>query len=137
SALNGIFQPWVIGANTAPNGGYVLTPEKVPVLHRAAIAACDAVDGLEDGIIADPRACNFDPGTIECPAGTDRAGCLTTAQVAAVRKIYAAPTGPDGRALYPGSMPVGSEGFWGDGITAPPGQRAIAEGYASYRRYLD
>lgn len=137
SALNGIFQPWVIGANTAPDGGYLITPDKVPALHRAAIVACDAIDGLEDGIIADPRACDFDPGVIECPAGADRADCLTADQVAAARKIYAAPTGPDGRALYPGSMPVGSEGTWGDGITAAPGQRAIAEGYASYRRYLD
>jgi feruloyl esterase len=137
SALNGVFQPWVIGANTAPYGGYILTPDKVPALHRAAIEACDAIDGLEDGIIADPRACDFDPGIIECPAGTDRADCLTAQQVAAARKIYSPPTGPDGRALYPGSMPVGSEGFWGDGITAAPGRRAIAEGYASYRRYLD
>ena len=137
SALNGIFQPWVIGANTAPEGGYIITPEKVPVLHRAAIEACDAIDGLEDGIIADPRACDFDPAVIECAPATDRVDCLTERQVAAARKIYAPPTGPDGRALYPGSMPVGSEGIWAGGITAPPGQRAIAEGYASYRRYLD
>ncbi len=137
SSLNGIFQPWVIGANTAPDGGYIITPDKVPVLQRAAIAACDALDGLMDGIIADPRACEFDPAVVECPAGTDRADCLTAAPVAAARRIYAVPTGPDGRALYPGAMPVGSEEFWADGITAAPGQRAIAEGYASYRRYLD
>src|SRR5690606_35422476 len=37
SALNGIFQPWVIGANTDSEGGYIITPDKVPVLHRAAI----------------------------------------------------------------------------------------------------
>ncbi|MBN1239274.1 MAG: tannase/feruloyl esterase family alpha/beta hydrolase, partial [Gammaproteobacteria bacterium] len=137
SALNGIFQPWVIGSNKDPDGEYILTPQKIPALHRAAIDACDSIDGLEDGLIADPRNCDFDPAVIECPSDTDRADCLTAAQVAAARRIYAAPTGPDGRVLYPGSMPVGSEGFWADGITAPPGQRAIAEGYASYRRYLD
>lgn len=137
SALNGIFQPWVIGANKDPDGGYVITPDKIPALHRAAIEACDRIDGLEDGIIDDPRACDFDPGVIECPAGTDRPDCLTAEQVAAARRIYSAPAGPDGRALYPGSMPVGSEEPWAEGITAPPGQRAIAEGYASYRRYLD
>jgi feruloyl esterase len=137
SALNGIFQPWVIAANTAPDGSYIVTPEKVPVLHRAAIEACDRIDGLEDGIIADPRACQFDPSVVECPSGADRPDCLTAAQVAAARKIYAVPAASDGRALYPGSMPVGSESPWADGITAPAGQRAIAEGYASYRRYLD
>ncbi|HEX6999517.1 MAG TPA: tannase/feruloyl esterase family alpha/beta hydrolase [Gammaproteobacteria bacterium] len=136
SALNGIFQPWVIGANKDPDGGYVITPEKVPALHRAAIAACDALDGLEDGLIGDPRVCDFDPAVIACPAGTDRPDCLTPAQVQAARRIYAPPTDPKGRALYPGSMPAGAEGRWAGGITAPPGQRAIAEGYASYRRYL-
>jgi hypothetical protein len=136
SALNGIFQPWVIGTNKAANGGYVITPEKVPALHRAVIAACDRLDGLEDELIADPRACDFDPARIECPAATDRPDCLTAAQVEVTRRIYATPTGPDGRALYPGSMPLGSEGRWDGGITAPPEQRAIAEGYASYRRYL-
>ncbi|HEY5569174.1 MAG TPA: tannase/feruloyl esterase family alpha/beta hydrolase [Gammaproteobacteria bacterium] len=138
SSLNGIFQPWVIGSNKAESGGYVITPEKIPALARAARETCDGVDGLEDGIIADPRACEFDPGVIECPAGReDGADCLTAAQVAAARRIYAAPAGLDGRALYPGSMPVGSEAPWAEGITAPAGQRAIAEGYASYRRYLD
>lgn len=137
SSLNGIFQPWVIGSNKAEGGGYIITPEKIPALHRAALDVCDRVDGLEDELIADPRACAFDPGVIECPAGQDRADCLTAAQVAAARRIYSAPAGPDGRALYPGTMPVGSEGFWAGGLTAPAGQRAIAEGYASYRRYLD
>lgn len=137
SVLNGIFQPWVIGANKRAEGGYVITPEKVPVLHRAAIEACDSSDGLKDGLIADPRACAFDPAAIACPAGGESADCLTAEQVEAARKIYSPPTGPDGRALYPGSMPVGSEGAWFPGITAPEGRRAIAEGYASYRRYLD
>lgn len=137
SSLNGIFQPWVVGANTREDGRYIITPEKIPALERAAMEACDARDGLEDGIIADPRACDFDPAAIQCPAGADRADCLTEAQVAAARRIYTPPTGPDGRVLYAGAMPVGSEGPWAAAITAPAGQRAISEGYASYRRYLD
>jgi feruloyl esterase len=137
SSLNGIFQPWVIGSNKARDGGYILTPEKIHALAREARETCDGVDGLEDGIIEDPRACEFDPGVIECAAGRDSADCLTAVQVAAARRVYAAPAGPDGRALYPGSMPVGSEAPWAEGITAPAGRRAIAEGYASYRRYLD
>ncbi len=136
SSLNGIFQPWVIGSNTRLDASYIITPEKIPVLQRAAMGACDAHDGLEDGLIADPRACNFDPAVVEC-SGAEQSNCLTAEQVEAARRIYAEPTGPDGQALYPGSMPVGSEQVWAGGITAPAGRRAIAEGYASYRRYLD
>jgi feruloyl esterase len=137
SALNGILQPWVISQNKALDGGYIITPEKIPALARAAREVCDRIDGLEDGIIADPRACEFDPQVIECPAGRDDADCLTAEQVAAARRIYAGPKDPDGRALYPGTTQVGSEPLWAGGLTAREGRRAVVEGYASYRRYLD
>lgn len=67
-------------ANLIPN-------EKLPVITQAALEACDALDGLRDGLIDDPRNCPFDPGILECKGG-DGAGCLTAAQVDSVRKIY-------------------------------------------------
>ena len=51
---------------------------------------CDDIDGLNDGLIDDPRKCTFDPtrDVKACRAGADEADCLMPAQAAAVKKIY-------------------------------------------------
>jgi feruloyl esterase len=59
------------------------------LLHQAVVQACDALDGLKDGLIADPMRCTFDPAALQCK-GADEAACLTTAQVETARLIYSA-----------------------------------------------
>ncbi len=88
-----------------------IPPAKFPVIHKAALEACDAADGLKDGIIDDPTRCKFDPKVIECK-GADEAGCLTAAQVETARKIYSPVTNPRTKQeLFPGHEP-GSELGW-------------------------
>ena len=111
-----------------------LPREKLPVLGAAVMSACDAIDGLDDGLIDDPRACDFDPGVLEC-AGADGPDCLTSGQVAAARAIYAGPSRPStGEQLFSGYA-LGSEYFeapngrggWGafwSGVTEPGGSTA-------------
>jgi feruloyl esterase len=77
------------------------------VLAAAAVASCDARDGLVDGLIDDPRRCAFDPALLLCPGG-DAPDCLTAAQVDTVRKVYAGPSGSRGEQLFEG-FPVGHE----------------------------
>jgi len=84
-----------------------IPPAKFRIIHDAALAACDAADGLKDGVIEDPTRCSFDPKTIECP-GADQPNCLTAKQVEAARKIYAGP----GKTIAPG-LERGSEAGWG------------------------
>jgi feruloyl esterase len=85
---------------------------KYPALHQAALNACDALDGLKDGLIADPTTCQFDPAVVECKAG-DGPGCLTRSQVVAARRIYAPVIDPGtGRQISSGLEP-GSELQWG------------------------
>ncbi len=80
-------------------------PSKLPVLQNAVVAACDALDGVKDGVIADPRRCHFDPAVVQCK-GEDGPDCLTEAQVAAVRKIYGGPRNPrTGAQIFPGYSP--------------------------------
>ena len=107
---------------------------KLPVLGAAVMAACDGLDGLEDGLIDDPRNCDFDPGVLLCD-GADAGDCLTAGQVAAARAIYAGPVRPStGESLFPGYA-LGSEHFeapdglggWArywSGITEPGGSTA-------------
>jgi hypothetical protein len=86
-----------------------LTPAKLNVVAASAMAKCDAVDGLKDGLIDDPRKCTFDPSrdVPACRAGADAPDCLTPAESAAVSRIYAGPSS-GGKAFFPGFM-VGSE----------------------------
>lgn len=88
-----------------------LPAAKLPVLNRAAVAACDELDGVKDGLIGDPRRCGFDAGSLLCRGG-DGDDCLTAGQVAAVRRIYDGARNPRTReSLYPG-WAKGSEAGW-------------------------
>src|SRR5262245_26187830 len=64
-----------------------LPQEKAQLLHNAVINACDALDGLKDGLLADPSKCTFDPAALQCKA-SEEAGCLTAAQVKTVQTLY-------------------------------------------------
>jgi feruloyl esterase len=102
---------WV-GAATHKDEASFIPPAKYRMMHAAAIQACDAVDGLKDGLIDDPRRCHFDPKVLECP-GPDALTCLTTPQVEAAKKIYGPATNPRTKeAIFPGLEP-GSELGWG------------------------
>ncbi|MBI3491841.1 MAG: tannase/feruloyl esterase family alpha/beta hydrolase, partial [Acidobacteria bacterium] len=67
--------------------------EKFPAIHKAAVDACDALDGVKDGVIEDPARCHFDPKAVQC-TGDDSPTCLTAPQVEAARKIYAPAKNP-------------------------------------------
>jgi len=122
---------------THDEAGKPLIPSaKLPLLTRAAVAACDADDGLKDGLIDDPRQCRFDPRVLQCTsASTD--SCLTKSELDAARKVYAGLRSPStGAPIYPGWLP-GSEGFgesagqsWRQMILDPPKpMRVEALGY--------
>jgi len=65
-----------------------ISEEKRAMVHQATIDACDSlVDGAEDGLIENPRTCDFDPGVLLCPTG-DGPDCLTAAQVETARAMY-------------------------------------------------
>jgi tannase/feruloyl esterase len=100
-------------------GRPLLPAAKLPALTAAAVQACDATDGLRDGLIADPRACRFDPATIACREG-DNASCLTPVQVTAVQKVYdGASNALTKKQLFPG-WTRGSEQGWGTYLLNPP-----------------
>jgi hypothetical protein len=98
-----------------------IPPAKIPAISAAVLAACDALDGVRDGILNDPRQCHFDPATIECKAGEDTDKCLTAPQAAALKKIYAGPHDPQGHEVFPGYLPGAEDGQggWGLWITGP------------------
>jgi feruloyl esterase len=116
---------WSWNAAHDADGRAILPTSKLPLLTKSAVAACDANDGVKDGLIADPRSCRFDPATIACK-GEDGDACLTGAQVSAVQKIYDGPRNPrTGESIFPG-WARGSEQGWGTYIVNPKEPMRIA-----------
>jgi len=113
----GFLWSWI--ATHTSDGAPLLTPAKLALLTKSAVAACDAHDGLRDGIIGDPRECHFDPAVLQCSDATDNDSCLTAPQVAAVKKVYdGAHNEKTGELLFRG-WARGSEQGWPPYITAP------------------
>jgi hypothetical protein len=99
------------GNATLKDAASHIPPPKFAVIHRAAVAACDADDGVKDGILSQPRSCHFDPAALQCK-GDDAPDCLTAPQLAALRAIYQGPKNPrTGKEIYPG-FTVGSEAMF-------------------------
>ena len=89
---NGLFHAWQAWSNRNAESKAILVARRLPVLHQAVVEACDGLDGLHDGLIANPLACHFDPGTLLCPRNPGKAAnCFTAAEVAVVRKLYDGP----------------------------------------------
>ena len=118
NATNAARFPWV-ALSVHPNGrDPIIYSDKVALLHRGATAACDAIDGLKDGVIDDPRKCKYDPVVLLCKAGQDEAQnqCLNAAQVEAVRRIYAKPQTRDGKTYFGYGTEFGTEHDWARSI---------------------
>jgi feruloyl esterase len=105
-----------------------IPPPKFTAIHKAAVAACDADDGVKDGIISAPTRCRFDPAAMQCR--TEGASeCLTAPQVSALRAIYQGPRNPrTGKQIHPGFEP-GSESLF-------PAQTAGPEPFAVSTTYM-
>ncbi|HYW46751.1 MAG TPA: tannase/feruloyl esterase family alpha/beta hydrolase [Bryobacteraceae bacterium] len=101
-----------------------IPPAKLPAIQAAALAACDARDGVKDGLIENPAQCTFDPAVLLCK-DTETDACLTAPQAAALKQLYAGLRNGKGQLLFPGYSPGGEAepGGWAAWITgAAPGK---------------
>ncbi|MEO6186500.1 MAG: DUF6351 family protein [Steroidobacteraceae bacterium] len=78
-----------------------LSDQDRKLVTDGVLAACDAKDGVKDGMVFAPQSCGFDPQVLACQ-GPKTASCLSPAQVSSVRKAMAGPKAADGRQVYPG-----------------------------------
>jgi feruloyl esterase len=89
-----------------------IPPEKYSMVHDAVLQACDAQDGVKDGVLEDPTRCRFDPKSLECK-GPDSPSCLTTAQVETARALTEPIKHPKtGAVIFPALLQPGSERGW-------------------------
>ena len=101
---------WLANASFKIPADYI-PPSKYPMIHQAVLDACDAIDGLKDGLIDDPTRCHFDPKVLQC-AGEDKPSCLTAPQVQTARTILSPATTRSGQEIFPRLEP-GTELRWG------------------------
>ncbi len=91
-------------------GAGAVAYDKLSLLAQAVYKKCDEVDGLNDGLITDPRRCNFDPtkDLPKCANEADGKDCFTTSQIRGLQKVYGGVRNAKGKLLYPG-QPLGAE----------------------------
>ena len=114
---------------THKDGRSLLSPAKLQFVTKAVVAACDALDGVKDQVIEDPRRCHFDPATLACRAGQTQ-DCLTPVEIDALKKVYDGARNPrTGELIFRGWSP-GSEDFgesanegWSNFINIPEPRR--------------
>jgi feruloyl esterase len=109
---------------------------KMAAVHRAVLEACDALDGVKDGVLEDPRRCAVNLKALQCK-GADGNECLTEPQIAGLGKVYAGARKPStGEQIFPGYMAGGELEWqqWIVGTDVPPRdlQHLIQEAFFKY-----
>lgn len=111
----GLVATWmasVVQQNTTDDGSQIISAADIPFIQETVYGQCDAVDGLEDGLIDDPRACEIDWSEAMCTEGQN-SPCLTDQQAETLTAWYqTGATNSAGDTLYPATVPYGSEPFW-------------------------
>lgn len=115
---NSFYHAWNVRANQRSDGTNILMPAKRQLVHDAAVAQCDTLSGVRDGLLQDPRTCRFSPGSIQCRAGAaDTAKCLTEEEATVVEKLYEGASDRDSQ-IFTFGAERGSEAEWGLPSTA-------------------
>lgn len=95
---------------------------KFQAVNQAAIAACDDLDGVVDGVIGDPNRCDFDPETLV--GAVTPCGAFTATDAEVVRKIWQGPQTSDGEFMWyglePGAAFNGLNNTGGDPLAGQP-----------------
>jgi pimeloyl-ACP methyl ester carboxylesterase len=99
-----------------PDAAKAFSASDKKLITNAILEACDAKDGVKDGMIFDTKACRFDPASLVC-GGAKTNACLSTQQVGALKKAFAGPRNSRGAQVYP-PFPWDS-GIAAEGVAIP------------------
>ena len=87
------------GADGKPVLSQALSNDDLALVSKGILGACDAQDGVADGLVSNPAACRFDVATLQCK-GTKDASCLSALQVGALQKVFGGAVNSAGQKLY-------------------------------------
>ncbi|MCC7173879.1 MAG: tannase/feruloyl esterase family alpha/beta hydrolase [Bryobacterales bacterium] len=117
---------------TAGSAAGYIPQSKLPAIQAAALASCDRLDGVEDGVVENPAVCRFDPEGLLC-RGAETDQCLTRPQIQALKTLYGGLRDSKGKQLYPGYAMSGEaeQGGWGQWITGPAPEKSLLYAFAT------
>lgn len=124
----------MVAVGIRKDADHFLTQPKLSALNKAVLAQCDAMDGVKDGLLNDPRKCHFDPTTLLCKAG-DKDDCLTAAQIESVKLVYSSAKKNNGELIFPGKEPGGETGW--NMLLSSPTPPLLSMGSFEYATYQD
>jgi len=111
---------WINTIVNAPGSPGYLNTSDYQLIGAHVVKQCDALDGVEDGIITNPSACKPDLQQLSCDApGANSTSCLSAEQIVTMYRIYGDMHKTTGEWLFPGYMP-GAEGIPGFSVTGAP-----------------
>ena len=120
-------------------GPYSILPDWVaPIVGKAVNEACDALDGIKDGIVSNPRACKLNPEVLVCKPGQQPNTCLSEEQVSAVMKFYNGPGDRVPKGYYPGFDFGGEAENWPNTLSSdfPYGGEHGRQGFPFFKYFI-
>ena len=87
------------GEDGKPDLGSALSQDELKLIADGILVACDATDGVRDGMVQNVAACKFDPAVLTCKDGQNSA-CLPIAKVDVLKRVFAGTTNSRGEVIY-------------------------------------
>jgi feruloyl esterase len=130
---------WVAQANQDAGGGYIIDEAAAKLAHASIMDACDGLDGIKDGLVSDPQACDWKPATLLCRGDRPNAACLSARQVEALERLYAKPVDSRGKTVFPSGNVIGSETEWPRWVYGRPfsANYQVAQQFLRYLAFVD
>ena len=108
---------WVNQKVLPVNGSTWFSNATWTLVNQEVLRQCDALDGLVDGVLANPANCNFQANVLACRPGQQATladgtvACLTTAQLDTLRYVYTPWVDANQTYVYAGLAYGGELGF--------------------------
>ncbi len=133
---------WYAQAVADAQRGSVLNNAVAEIVQKSVLARCGAQAGVDEGFVTDPASCDWRPESIACPTGKDDAGCLTTPQVEAIKRLMRPAVNSKGEIVYAYGDIAGTATEWngwhyGRGVNpSAPGGSANYILHEQFLRYM-
>jgi hypothetical protein len=119
------------GDDGKPDLGSALSKDELKLIADGILNACDAADGVKDGMVQNVSACKFDPAVLACKEGQN-GECLPIAKIDVLRRVFAGTKNSRGEVIYsawPYDPGIAAEGWtaWRIGTPKahPPNARNV------------
>jgi feruloyl esterase len=103
---------WFAQAISDGHGDSVLSAAAAEAIHKSVLQHCGAQAGVDEGVVADPPFCKWQPEMIACASGNNGPDCLSARQVASVKRLMMPATNSKGEVLYAYPYIPGTETNW-------------------------